>query len=168
MRFLLTVVLALVLLTVESVVVKYLGFAVTRIDASVAIIVFLALRANTLEGAFSSFAIGYLLDVLSGQPTGLYTFLGVLTFLLSRLAASLVDVRTAPSFALFTMGADLGHALLAAFFTWLTSKTPIGSLLSLSSLLVQILLTGFTAVALYPLLRKFDPGTERPEIGALR
>lgn len=168
MKFLLTVALALLLLTIEAVVVKYSGFAVTRIDATVAIIVFLALRASTLEGAFSSFCIGYLLDVMSGQPTGLYTFLGVLTFLLSRLAASLVDVRTAPSYALFTLGADLGHALLAAFFTWLTAKqTGVGAF-SLSAVLLQVTLTGVAALVLYPLLRRFDPGNDRPQIGALR
>ncbi len=167
MKFLLTVGLGLLLLTIESVLVKYLGFAVTRIDVTVAIIVFLALRASTLEGAFSSFAIGYLLDVMSGQPTGLYTFLGVLTFLMSRLAASLVDVRTAPAFALFVMGADLGHGLLAMFFTWMTSKSA-GSLLSLGPFVLQVFLSGVAAVALYPLLRRFDPGTDRPEIGALR
>jgi hypothetical protein len=167
-RFLLTVGLGLLLLTVESVVVKYSGFAVTRIDATVAIIVFLALRASTLEGAFSSFAIGYLLDVMSGQPTGLYTFLGVLTFLLSRLAASLVDVRSAPAFALFALAADLGHGLLAAFFTWLTSKQSGAGALSVSALLLQVVLTAAAALALYPLLRRFDPGNDRPEIGALR
>ncbi|MGQ0503766.1 MAG: hypothetical protein ACT4TC_00450 [Myxococcaceae bacterium] len=168
MKFLLTVALALLLLTVESVVVKYSGFAVTRIDATVAIIVFLALRANTLEGAFSSFSIGYLLDVMSGQPTGLYTFLGVLTFLLGRLAASLVDVRSAPTYALFTLGADAGHALLASFFTWMTARQTLVGAFSLPSLLLQILLTGFAALALYPLLRRFDPGNDRPEIGSLR
>ncbi len=164
MKFVITVVLALLLLTVEAVIVKYLGFAVTRIDATVAIIVFLALRASTLEGAFSAFTIGYLLDVMSGQPTGLYVFLGVLTFLLARLAASLVDVRSAPSFAAFTMGADLGHGLLAVFFSWMTSKAT-GAFFSIGSLLLQVLLTGVAALFLYPLLRKFDPA-DRPEVGA--
>ena len=37
---------------------------------------------------------GYLLDLMSGQPTGLFTFLAVFTFLVGKLVASLVDVRT--------------------------------------------------------------------------
>ena len=167
MKFVLTVLLALVLLSVESVVVKYLGLSVSRIDVTVVIVAFLALRASTLEGAFSAFAVGYMLDLMSGQPTGLFTFLSVLVFLLGRVASSLVDVRSAPSFAVFAVGMDLGHALLTAFFTWMTSKGA-GVGFSLSSLAVQILLTGVTALLLYPLLRKVDPGSERPEIGALR
>ena len=63
---------------------------------TVAIVAFLSLRAGLLEGAVASYAIGYLLDLMSGRPTGLYTLLAVVTFLLGRIAASLVDVRSGP------------------------------------------------------------------------
>lgn len=166
MKFLITLGLALFLLSVEAVVVKYLGFEVTRIDVTVALVTFLALRASTMEGAFASYGIGYLLDLMSGRPTGLYTFLAVLTFLVARLAASLVDVRTRAAFALFVVGADLGHGLLAFFFSWMTSRggAPAGSLTSLP---VQALLTGLAAFALYPLLRRFE-GEDRQQAGLLR
>ncbi len=167
MRFLLTVGLALVLLSLESVVVKYLGLSVVRIDVTVVIVAFLALRASTLEGAFSSFAVGYMLDLMSGHPTGLFTFLAVLVFLLGRIGSSLVDVRSPPSFAVFAVGMDAVHALLTVFFSWMTSKGA-GVGFSVWSLLIQILLTGASALLLFPLLRKVDPGSERPAIGALR
>ncbi len=167
MKFATTAVLTLLLLTIESVVVKYLGFSVSRIDVTVAIVAFLSLRAGTLEGAFSSFAVGYLLDLMSGRPTGLYTFLAVFTFLLGRLAASLVDVRSAFLFVIFTMAADLGHGLLAVFFSWLTSRdAAFGS--TLSALPLQVALTGTAALCLYPLFRKIDSGTDRAEVGLLR
>jgi rod shape-determining protein MreD len=167
MKVALPALLALLLLTVESVVVRYLGFSMSHIDVTVAIVAFLALRAGTLEGSIAAFSIGYLLDLLSGRPTGLFTFLSVFTFLLGRLAASLVDVRTARGFALFAMGADLGHALTAIFFSWLTSRASM-SASPFSSLPLTVLLTGVAALFLYPLLRKMDPGSERPRIGALR
>jgi len=167
MKFITTVALTLLLLTLESVVVKYLGLTVTRIDVTVAVVAFLSLRASTVEGAFSSFVVGYLLDLMSGRPTGLYTFLAVLTFLVGRLAASLVDVRSALVFVIFTMAADLGHGLLAIFFSWLTSRdAAFGS--TLSALPLQVALTGLAALALYPLFRKFDSGGERSEVGLLR
>jgi len=165
MKFVVTVALALFLLTVESVGVKYLGFSVTRIDVTVAMIAFLALRASVMEGAVSAVAIGYLLDLMSGRPTGLYTFLGVLMFLFGRLSNSFFDVRSAPSFALFAAAVDAVHGLLALFFSWMTSGS-VG--FSLGGFVFQVLLTGAAAFALYPLLRKVDPGSERPEIGALR
>jgi rod shape-determining protein MreD len=167
-KFLVTMGMALVLLSLESVIVQRLGLSVTRIDVTVAIIAFLALRASTLEGAVSSFAVGYLLDLMSGRYTGLYTFLGVFLFLLGRLVASLVDVRSGPTFALYAMGGDVVHILLAVFFTWITSKEGVGAGPVLSAMPLQVLLTGLAALALYPLLRRVDPGSERPEIGALR
>lgn len=167
MKFVVTVLLALVLLSIESVLVKYLGFEVTRIDVTVAVIAFLALRANVMEGAISAFAVGYLLDLMSGQPTGLYTFLGVLLMLLGRVGNNFLDVRTAPSFAVFAVGLDVVHSLLAIFFTWLTGRgDSVG--FSFGAFVLQAVLTGVAALVLYPLLKRIDPGSERPEVGVLR
>lgn len=167
MKFLLTVLMALVLLTIESVLVKYLGLSLVRIDVTVAILAFLALRANTLEGAFSAFAVGYLLDVMSGRPTWLFVFLAVFLFVIGRLAASLVDVRGGFSFALFAMGADALHGLLATFFNWMVSRDGDVMAGTLAELPLQVVLTGVGALLLYPLLKKIDPGGERPQAGVL-
>jgi rod shape-determining protein MreD len=88
MKFLVTVGLALALLTLESVVVKQAGLVLGRIDVTVVLVAFLALRATLLEGAFTAFTVGYLLDLMSGQPTGLFTFLAVFTFLVGRLVST--------------------------------------------------------------------------------
>jgi len=166
-KFLVTAGMSLVLLSIEAVVVKYLGLSLTRIDVTVTLVAFLALRASTQEGAIASFVIGYLLDLMTGRPTGLYTFLAVLLFLLGRLAASLVDVRTGPRFALFAMGADAAHGVLAFLFSWLTAPKGAGPAMSLATLPLEVVLTGAVSLAIYPLLRKLDPGTERPEVGTL-
>ncbi|MCP3060751.1 hypothetical protein LXT21_18355 [Myxococcus sp. K38C18041901] len=166
MKFLVTVGIALALLTLESVVVKQAGLVLGRIDVTVVLVAFLALRATLLEGAFSAFAVGYLLDLMSGQPTGLFTFLAVFTFLVGRLVSTFVDVRGALSFALFAMGADVGHGLLAAFFTWLTVKDG-GTAPALAGLPLQVALTGAAALALFPLLRRFEAAQDRPA-GLLR
>lgn len=163
-----TVLLAWALLVVESVVVRAWGWSVTRVDVTVVVVVFLALRSSTLEGAIAAFACGYLLDVMGGQPTGLYTFLAMLTFLVARVFGSLVEVRSAVSFGLFAAAADAGHGLVAAFFTWLTSRE--GSVYSgvLSAIPLQILLTGVAGLLLYPVLRKLEAGPERSSFGVLR
>jgi len=165
---LVTCLLALLLLSLESVIVHKLGMAVTRIDVTVAIIAFLALRANTLEGAVSSFVIGYLLDLTSGCYTGLYTFLGVFLFILGKMVASLVDVRSGFMFALYAMGGDVVHVLLAVLFSWLTAKEAVGAAAILSGLPLQVILTGVAALALFPLLRRLDRGSDRPQLGTLR
>jgi hypothetical protein len=167
MKFLVTIGLALLLLTLESVLVQQLGLAITRIDVTVVLVAFLAVRANTLEGAISSFSVGYLLDLMSGQPTGLFTFLAVFTFLVGKLVVSLVEVRGRAAFVLFAMGADMGHGVLANFFTWLTTKDGSVTAALLPGLPLQVALTGLAAVFLYPLLRRFEASQDRSSSAGL-
>lgn len=156
--------LALVLLSIEAVLVKTFGFEVTRIDVTIAIIVFMAVRSKTIEGSLTSFAIGYLLDVFTGRPSGLYPALAVLVFLLARAAAQLLDGKSRLGYALFAAGATVGHSLVAFLLMWLTSKNADGRVLSLTAVPLQALLTGVTAALLYPLLSKIEPG-ERVDVG---
>lgn len=168
MKFLQISALALALLSVEAVLVKALGMDVVRLDVSVALVVYMALRGTTLEGAFTAFSVGYLLDVFTGRPTGLYPFLAVAVFILAKGASQVLDGRSRGGFALFTGAATAGHALLALFFTWLTARE--GSehqLSSISGLPLQVVLTSLVAAALWPLLRRIEPG-DRPEPGTLR
>jgi len=168
MRLVITLVLALLLLCFESVTVQALGFTVTRIDATLALVVFLGLRANTAEGAFSAFCIGYLLDVFTGRPTGLYPFLAVLMFLLVRLLASFVDARARILYAAMTGAATLVHSLLAIFFSSLTSIDAAGgAVTTISAVPLQVILASLTAFLLWPLLLKLDPGQDRPKAGVL-
>lgn len=167
MRFLAVTALALLLLSVESVLVKTFGFEVTRIDVGLALVVFAALRLSTIEGAFSAFAVGYLLDVFTGRPTGLFPALSMLVFLLVRAASLVVDGRSRIPFLGFTAAATFVHALLAVFFTWLTSRNGFGHVASLSGVPLQVVLTMLAALAMWPLLKKLEP-SERPDSGALR
>ncbi len=156
--------LALVLLSIEAVLVKTFGFEVTRIDVTIAIIVFMAVRSKTIEGSLTAFAIGYLLDVFTGRPSGLYPALAVLVFLLARAAAQLLDGKSRLGYALFAAGATVGHSLVAFLLMWLTSKNADGRVLSLTAVPLQALLTGVTAALLFPLLAKIEPG-ERVDVG---
>ncbi|MDP3232101.1 MAG: rod shape-determining protein MreD [Myxococcales bacterium] len=164
MKGVLLTALALVLLSIEAVLVKTFGFEVTRIDVTIAIIVFMAVRSKTIEGSLTAFAIGYLLDVFTGRPSGLYPALAVLVFLLARAAAQLLDGKSRLGYALFAAGATVGHSLVAFLLMWLTSKNADGRVLSLTAVPLQALLTGVTAALLFPLLSKIEPG-ERVDVG---
>lgn len=168
MRFLLTVVLALLFLSVETVLSQQMGLQIVRLDITWVLVVFLGLRASAIEGATAAFVIGYLLDVFTGRPTGLYSFLAVLTFLLTRMLSSFVDARARALFAIICAAATVGNGLLAAFFTWLTSRTGASVMLSLAGLPFQALFCAVAAAMLWPLLRKLDPAYERPQAGMLR
>lgn len=167
MKFLSFSALALVLLSIESVLVRSLGLEVVHVDVSMALVVYLALRATTIEGAFSAFAVGYLLDVFTGRPTGLFPFLAVLAFLFVRGAGQILDGRSRASYALFVAISTVAHAVLALGFTWLTSRSGEGHVRSLTGLPMQVLLSTLVGVLLWPLLKRIEPG-DRPEPGVLR
>lgn len=166
MKFLAFSGVALFLLALESVLVKTFGFEVTRIDVGLALIVYAAVKSPLLQGAFTAFSVGYLLDVFTGHPTGLYPALGVLVFLLVRAAGVLLDGRSRVAYVLLTAGATLGQSLLAVLFHWLTSADGDGHALSLSGVPLQVLLTALAGFALWPLLSRIEPG-ERPRPGSL-
>jgi hypothetical protein len=158
--------LALLLLSIESVLGRTLGFEATRIDVCLAIVVWVAIRASLVEGVFTAFAVGYLFDVFTGRPTWLFPFLGVLVFLLVRAAGVVVDGRSRTTFGLLVAGATALHALLATFFTWLTSSSG-GRGLTLSGMPLQVLLTVVMGQLLWGLLTRIEAG-ERPDPGGLR
>ena len=160
--------IAMVLLSIEAVLVKYLGLQVSRIDISVALVAFIAIRSAVIEGAVASFTVGYLLDLMSGRPTGLFTFLAVLMFLFLRLADTLVEVRRPSGFAMFAAGAELAHGVLAAFFSWLTSKDGHVFTSSLAGLPLSVPLTGLAAFLLFPLFKRLIPQHEGPQMSLLR
>lgn len=165
-RVLVTLLLALFLLTIESVIVRYAGLSVTRIDVTVVLLVWLALRAPTLEGAVASFGVGYMLDLMSGRPTGLYTFLAVLTFLIGRVTSSIMDVRSPIMLALFSMAASAGHGLVATMLSWMVTRE--SSAAPLYALPMQVLLTGLAAFLLHPLLRRLEWSDQRAKPSLLR
>lgn len=159
--------LALGLLCVEAVLVRRLGLAVARLDVTIVLVVFLSIRAGMQEGALSCFAIGYLLDVMSGHASGLYPFLAVLIFLLVRLVVALVDVRSRPLFVGLVAASSIVHSLIAALLT--QASTQAGGLWpALSGLPLQTALCALAAMLLWPMLRRMDPGRDRPEVGVLR
>ena len=140
------------------------GFDLPRASFTVTSSVPLPVR---MTGAFTAFAAGYLLDAFTGRPTGLYPFLAVLTFLLVRAAGQVVDGRSRGGYALFVAAATFGHALLALFFGWLTARQGGGAGSALAGVPLQVLLSTVAGVALFPLLKRIEPG-DHPEPGGLR
>ncbi len=166
MKTALFVLIALALLAIESVIVMELGLTLTRFDVTVALVVFLALKASKVEAALGSFSIGYLLDVMSGHPTRLYPFLAVLTVLLVRLAGQVIDTSSRGFFAATVAAAAAGQGLLAFGFSSITSLS--GQAVSLRGLPMETVLAASVAFLIWPLLNQFDFGQPRPEPGVLR
>lgn len=167
MKLLLTIIAALVLLAVQTAAMRAFDFAIARADVTLVVVMFLAIRAQTLEGAVGSFFAGYFLDVLSGQPTGLYAFVSVLMFLVGRVLAPLADVRSAPAFAVLVFAADLLHNLVAWGLVSLATPDGISRGPMLAGLPGSAALTAVIAVPVWVLLAKIEKWNSKPETGLL-
>jgi len=158
---------SLFLLALETALLRSFGLSVARADVGVAAVLFLALRSPTLEGAFGAAMVGYFVDVLSGQPSGLYVFAAVLTFLLARLVAPFVEARSALAFAALVAPIDALHnltvlGLLSLAGTGASRAAMLGAIPATAGL------TALVALAVWPLFRKVDGMFEKPDTGLLR
>lgn len=158
----------LAMVAIECAALRPLGLSVARADVAVAAVLFFGVRCQTLEGALGSFAAGYFVDLHSGQPTGLYIFTAVLTYLVARLVAPFVEVRSARRFALLAAGMDVVHNL-AAWALLSTGAAPdVHRGEMLSAIPLTAALTAAAAALIWPVLRWLEAVFKKPETGILR
>jgi rod shape-determining protein MreD len=101
----------LLLATVQAVLLRRVGGGTLPLQLVVPCIAWLALEAENVEGLVAAAGTGWVLDAFAGTPTGLFTFLGVLAFLLCRGAGMAVDLRSRAGFAVLSGAACLGMAI---------------------------------------------------------
>lgn len=120
MRLPLHLAAAFLLVAAECALVRPFGFAVVRPDLHVASIVFLALRFPTMQGVIGAALVGFWVDALSGQPTGLYAFASVIAYLVARVAAPFFTAATPLTYVPLVGVAVLVHNLIVTGSTLLT------------------------------------------------
>lgn len=118
--------------------------------------------ARILRGAATSFAIGYLYDLFTGNPLGLHTFVFVAGFLGSRLVGYLLSFRGIP----FEMALSFVLTfLLGGLLELVRGFTPGGlawdGLTLTFSLFASAFATALLAPLLFAIVRWIDPETER-------
>jgi hypothetical protein len=155
----------LVLLGLACAANRLLGLAVARVDVAVVVVAFLALRAGTIEGALGAFAAGFFVDALSGQPSFLYVFTAVASFLAARTAFPRLEGESALSFALAAGALDLFHNVVAWLLVLLTSPEGVSRSRMLAALPAAAGLTAAAALLCWPLLDAVDARARKPEKG---
>ncbi len=169
MKLLLHLLLALLLASSQAALLHLLGGGAFSVALVLPCVVYLGLRAGIVDGVLSAAAMGYVLDILSGAPKGLMTFLCVLLFLFSRLAGASLDIRGRVGFALLSGVGTLFLGLGAWLLTRSVSTpeaAPGGRLLW--RILVEAILTGVLAPLVSWLMLRIDRLTEREEPGLLK
>ena len=171
MKFILTLILTLVFISVESVVMKYLGAPLGASTSRWPSWRSWPCARIGWKAHLRAFVVGYVMDLMSGMPRhGLLRFSRrAHVLVIGRVADSVMEVRSPVAFAIFAMGADLGHALLAAILNWIVAKESGWATLSLTGLPLEVLLTGVRrAHACTPCCKESAPGPTRLNRVSLR
>jgi hypothetical protein len=148
---------------------RWIGGGAFSFSILAACIVYLGLHGGNVDGSVAAAGIGYVLDLVTGAPKGLMTFLAVLTFILVRAAGAAVDVRGRAGFAALTGVAALGMSLGAMLLTRYTAppEAAPGAVL-VPRMLVEAILTALLAPLVLAGMRRIDAMFHREEPGLLR
>lgn len=160
--------LAVALAVLQAVLVHHLGGGRFPVALALPVVVWLGMAAPPVEGALGAAAIGWVLDALSGAPSGLHAFLAVLLLLGSRLAGTRLDVRGRAGFAL-ACGAGTFLFGLAALVLRRVSSSPEAApgWPMIGRVALEAVFTGLAAPAVRALLLGLDRLMEPEETGLL-
>ncbi len=156
LRVALVVLLCLVATVVESASPFLLHLGRARADLLLSVVLYLALNDEIIAGAGLSALAGYLGEISSATPAGLYTFLAVLTWAIVRLSARGLRSEGGALSALIAFGASLIHSLAAAGLFFLVAPAPADLGWRFSAALPSALMTAAAAPIVFGLLRRID------------
>lgn len=163
------VLFALLLAGLQAALLRWLGGGTITVSLLAACIVYLGLAAGNIEGSVASAGIGYVLDLMTGSPKGLMTFLAVALFVLVRAIAAAVDVRGRAGFMALTGLGVLTLTLGAAILTRYTAGPDVAPGFGIvPRLLVEALLTAAASPLVFAGMRRIDGLFQREEPGLLR
>ena len=160
---------ALVLVSLQAALLRYVGGGAASLALALPIVVYLGLHGGNMDGAVGAAAVGYVIDLMAGGPKGLMTFLAVSLFLFSRLAGGALSVQGKVGFAILSGVGTFLYGLAALLFTRAVSTDESSPGFSLvGRLLVEALLTGLLAPIILVAMRRVERLYVREEQGLLR
>jgi rod shape-determining protein MreD len=166
LRVLLVLLVCLVATVVESVFPYLTGLRIARADLLLSVVLYLALNDEIIAGAGLCALAGYLGEIGSASPAGLYTFLAVLTWAVVRFTARGLRSDGGPLSALIAFGASLVHSLLAAALFYAVAPAPADFTWRVDAALPSAAMTAAAAPIVFGVLRRIDalflPGASDP------
>src|SRR5919202_958670 len=150
MRPLSAFVIALVLASAQAALLRWFGGGAVSLALALPIVVYLGLHAGNVDGAVGAAAVGYVVDLMSGGPKGLMTFLAVALFLYSRLAGAALAVQGRVGFA-FLFG-----ALALVFTRAVSTDESAPGLVLVGRVAVEALLTAACSPFIDVVMRRID------------
>lgn len=160
---------ALLVAALQVALLRWLGGGALPVMLLAACVVHQGLQGGNVDGSVGAAGIGYVLDLVTGTPKGLMTFLAVLVFVIARSVSTAVDVKGRAAFGLLSGAAALLLSIGALVLTRYTSTDEVSPRLALvPRALAEAFVTGLAAPLLLPALRRIDALFHREEPGLLR
>jgi rod shape-determining protein MreD len=158
----------LLLAAFQAVLLRWLGGGRLPLQLLVPCIAWLGLKAGNVEGVAAAAGIGYLMDLFSGVPTGLFTFLAVVLHLFSRAAGLAVDLQGRAGFAVLCGAGSLVVALGAVSLQrWFGAVDAEPGLLLLPRILAEAALAALASPLVHVGMARLDALLGREEAGLL-
>ena len=169
MRPIVAFLFALVLVSLQAALLRYLGGGAASLALALPIVVYLGLHGGNMDGAVGAAAVGYVIDLTTGGPKGLMTFLAVSLFLFSRLVGAALSVQGKAGFAILSGVGTFLYGLAALLFTRaITPDETSPGFSLLGRMLIEALLTGVLAPFVLVAMRRIERLYVREEQGLLR
>ncbi|MGD0277033.1 MAG: rod shape-determining protein MreD [Syntrophales bacterium] len=127
--FLLFVPLSFFLAVLQSIVPDLLFFSGIGFEISLILVIYQGFHFEPLKGGLLSFILGFLVDTMSGAPTGLYMFLYVCLFSMTTLIARAFQADRPIFIAFYTFVCALFEGILIVAFYEFIPEIHIGHLI---------------------------------------
>jgi len=122
---------------------NYLVPRVIQLNFSFVLVIFLALYHPSISGWLLAFLLGYMLDALSGVPTGLLPLVNLIAFFIIRVARRLILIEGLLSQAILVFTLSFSADLSLLTITKIVPAYPYGLILK-NLLANSLLLTGLS------------------------
>ena len=159
---------ALFLAAFQAALLRWLGGGWFSLTLVAACVVYVGLHGGNVDGSVAAAGMGYVLDLMTGSPKGLMTFLAVLLFVGARAVSGAVDVRGRSAFALLSGLGSLFLSLGALLLVRVTvAEEAAPGVALVPRMLLDALLTGALAPLVLEGLKRLDRAFHREEPGLL-
>ena len=147
---------AVLLLCLQTTMLNHLPLLPVKPDLTIIMVAYVGIFHSDVRGMLLAFTFGYILDVLSGNITGLYSLLRIFTFIFIKLSEKSFYLKTITAqFLLITILSLVdGIFLISILDGFKLIYDPWHFLLKF--LPVQSVITGLTGPIIFILLKKID------------
>lgn len=83
-KFIILISASLAILTLFTLLLKYFSFIETKPDIILVMVIYIAIASDKSRDIFIAFTLGYLYDIYSGSPVGLFAMLRTVDFIITR------------------------------------------------------------------------------------